>query len=104
MEEDFFKKPFRESGMAVITPDAATIALIDEKITTELEHGIVIPETREIFIDIVQRMKKENSIDAVILGCTELPLLFSGVTLPVASLDTMQSHIDRLLAIILAEE
>ncbi|MEQ9849923.1 aspartate/glutamate racemase family protein [Pectobacterium brasiliense] len=103
MEEDFFKKPFRERGMTVITPDAATIALIDEKITTELEHGVVIPETREIFIDIVQRMKKENSIDAVILGCTELPLLFSDMTLPVASLDTMQSHIETLLTLMLSE-
>nr|WP_240355116.1 amino acid racemase [Pectobacterium brasiliense] len=104
MEEDFFKKPFRESGMTVIMPDAAAIALIDEKITTELEHGVIKPATQADFVNIVQCMKKEREIDAVILGCTELPLLFSGVTLPVASLDTMQSHIDRLLAIMLAEE
>ncbi|MDG0795786.1 aspartate/glutamate racemase family protein [Pectobacterium punjabense] len=104
MEEDFFKKPFRESGMTVITPDTATIALIDEKITTELEHGVIKPTTQADFVNIVLRMKKESGIDAVALGCTELPLLFSGVTLPVASLDTMQSHIDTLLAIMLAED
>ncbi|KGA23841.1 aspartate racemase [Pectobacterium brasiliense] len=104
MEEDFFKKPFRESGITVITPDTATMALIDEKITTELEQGVIKPETRADFVNIVQRMKKEKGIDAVILGCTELPLLFSDVLLPVVGLDTMQSHIDRLLAIILTED
>ncbi|MFJ5437193.1 aspartate/glutamate racemase family protein [Pectobacterium brasiliense] len=104
MEEDFFKKPFRESGITVITPDTAMMALIDEKITTELEQGVIKPETRADFVNIVQRMKKEKGIDAVILGCTELPLLFSDVLLPVVGLDTMQSHIDRLLAIILTED
>ncbi|MDY4313468.1 amino acid racemase [Pectobacterium actinidiae] len=104
MEEDFFKKPFRERGITVIVPDAATIAQIDDKITTELEHGIIKPTTLTDFVNIVQRMKQESGVDAVILGCTELPLLFSGVTLPVATLDTMQSHIDTLLAIILTED
>ncbi|MCA6925697.1 aspartate/glutamate racemase family protein [Pectobacterium versatile] len=103
MEEDFFKKPFREIGITVIAPDAATIALVDDKITTELEHGIIKPTTLADFVDIVQRMKQENGVDAVILGCTELPLLFSGVTLPVATLDTMQSHIDTLLTLMLSE-
>ncbi|MEQ9947851.1 aspartate/glutamate racemase family protein [Pectobacterium aroidearum] len=103
MEEDFFKQPFRACGMTVITPDAETIALIDEKITTELEYGIIKPTTQADFLDIVQSMKQQNGIDAVILGCTELPLLFSGVTLPVVSLDTMQSHIDALLKRVLPE-
>ncbi|KHN52919.1 aspartate racemase [Dickeya fangzhongdai] len=103
MEEDFFKKPFREAGINVVIPDREAITFIAEKILTELERGIVRPETQAVFLNIVQRMKDEQGIDAVILGCTELPLLLNGVTLPVVSLDTMQTHINALLDVMLAD-
>lgn len=103
MAADFFKKPFREAGINVAIPDREAITFIAEKILTELERGIVRPQTQAVFLNIVQRMKDEQGIDAVILGCTELPLLFNGVTLPVASLDTMQTHINALLDVMLAD-
>jgi len=51
-----------------------------------------------VFLAIVQRMKEEHNIDALILGCTELALFFNEAKLPVKTLDTMQIHIDALLA------
>ena len=52
------------------------------------------------FQKIVERMQRENGIEAVILGCTELPLLLSDSTSPVACLDTMKIHIARLVDMI----
>lgn len=97
MEADFFKEPFRASGIDVIAPTALEIDYIADRIADELERGIVRDETRAAFLAVVQRMKDEQGIDAVVLGCTELPLLFSGVEVPVKTLDTMEVHIRALL-------
>jgi aspartate racemase len=98
MEADFFKAPFREKGMEVITPTAPEIDYIATKIADELEHGIVREETRAAFLMIANRMQSDHGIDALALGCTELPLLFDGTALPIKTLDTMDIHIEALLA------
>ncbi|WP_425646534.1 aspartate/glutamate racemase family protein [Agrobacterium leguminum] len=97
MEADFFKEPFRATGLDVIVPTAPEIDYISGKIADELERGLVNDETREGFLAIVRRMKDEHGMDALILGCTELPLLFKDARVPVKTLDTMDVHIDALL-------
>ncbi|QZN97118.1 aspartate/glutamate racemase family protein [Symbiopectobacterium purcellii] len=96
MEADFFKRPFIEAGIDVITPMPNDIAVIAEKIHHELERGIVETQTRERFLAVIERMSKDEGIEAIILGCTELPLLFSGVQLAVPALDTVDIHIEAL--------
>lgn len=97
MEEDFFKKPFREIGIEVVSPTGPDFDFVVEKISVELEHGIVKPETQAEFLNIIQRMTIESGIDAIVLGCTELPLLFDGITLPIPCLDTLEIHAEALL-------
>lgn len=58
---------------------------------------IVKEETLSAFMKIIQRMKVENGIQAIILGCTELPLLFKGVKTPVDCLDTIRYILKLLL-------
>jgi len=96
MKADFFKKPLREAGISVITPAEHEMTFIANKIHDELEQGIIVPETRDKFIAIIERMAEEQGIEAIILGCTELPLLFEGINLPVTPLDTVDIHIDAL--------
>ena len=75
--------------------------LINEKISTELELGIVKEETLLSFQHIISRMKKENDIEAIVLGCTELPFLLNDEVSPVPCLDTMQIHISSIINAIL---
>lgn len=96
MEADFFKKPFADAGIAVVIPHADEISYIADKIHDELERGIVEPQTRDRFISIIQRMSQNDGIEAIILGCTELPILFADTTLPVKALDTVDIHIAAL--------
>lgn len=98
MEADFFRKPFIEAGIDVVIPQSGEIDFIADKIHDELERGIVSHHTREKFIHIVERMRRENKIEAVILGCTELPLMFAGAQLPVPALDTVDIHIESLFS------
>lgn len=104
MKEDFFKKPFIQAGIEIVTPFEEEAAAIAQKILDELELGIVKPETVDLFCGVVDRMVQENQIEAIILGCTEIPLVFQGISLPVACLDMMEIHIRALADEILADE
>ena len=58
----------------VIVPDPATRVLVNERISKELEYGIVKETTVEELKNVIQNVKNEHGIEALILGCTELPL------------------------------
>lgn len=103
MEKEFFKKPFLRSQIEIITPNADEKEYVNQKIASELELGVVKDETRAEFSRIINRMKQEDQIQAVILGCTELPLLFQGTEPPIECLDTMQIHIQTLVNRILED-
>lgn len=103
MDEEFFKKPFLDNHIEVVTPTDEEKKFVDQKISQELELGVVKKETLTAFLKIVQRMKDENGIRAIVLGCTELPLLFKGIRTPVECLDTMQIHIETLVKMIIED-
>lgn len=42
-------------------------------------------------------MYTEEKIEAIILGCTELPLLLNDQVSPVSCLDTMQIHVRDII-------
>ena len=64
--------------------------------------GIVNENTRQALVDAIARMQKRHNIDAVILGCTELPLILNDAVSPVPCLDTVQIHIKALVSKILS--
>lgn len=97
MTGDFFKQPFFRKGIHIVVPSDAEMEYVNQKISTELEHGIVREETLEHFQKIIFRMQTEENIEAVILGCTELPLLLNDKVCPVPCLDTMQIHIQDII-------
>lgn len=103
MDGEFFKKPFTNNHIEVVTPTDEEKRFVNQKISQELELGITKEETLSAFLKIVQRMKDENGIQAIVLGCTELPLLFKGVRTPVDCLDTMQIHIQTLVNMIIED-
>ncbi len=101
MTGEFFKTPFEKEGIQVIIPSESEMVLINEKISKELELGIVKEETLRYFQNIISRMRDEDGIEAIVLGCTELPLLLNDEVSPVPCLDTMQIHIRTIIDTIL---
>lgn len=97
MKEDFFKNTFLLNGVEIITPTLKDQDYIANKIVSELEIGIIREETREDFIKTIKKMKNNYQIEGVILGCTELPLLFESYELPVITLDTVDIHIKHII-------
>ena len=101
MTGEFFKTPFVENGIDIVVPTQEEMNLINERISTELELGIVKEETLATFQQIITRMRDEDGIEAVVLGCTELPLLLNDEVSPVPCLDTMRIHIQEIVKAIL---
>ena len=97
MQKDYLKNPFIRKGIEIITPSEEDMLLINERISTELEYGIVKESTRDELISIINKMKDSEGIEAVILGCTELPLILNQENCPVDCLDIMQIHIEKLV-------
>ncbi|ERL21972.1 aspartate racemase [Oribacterium sp. oral taxon 078 str. F0263] len=103
MEGVFFQNSFAKRGIDVVTPNAKEKNYIGTKIETELEFGKVLPDTQQKFKEIVERIIREEQVQAVVLGCTELPLIFDGVELSVPYIDVMQVHIDVLVDLIMRD-
>jgi len=99
MEKDYMKKPFAAAGIDVVIPEQAERQLIAERIFNEMENGIVKEQTLKEFQSILERMRRQNGIESVILGCTELPLLLNNSNSPIPCLDSVDIHIERLLGL-----
>ncbi|MDE5782527.1 MAG: amino acid racemase [Lachnospiraceae bacterium] len=97
MTEDFFKQPFSRKNIKIVVPSDMEMDYINQKISSELEHGIIKKDTLESFKKIISRMQTEENIEAIILGCTELPLLLNDKESPVPCLDTMKIHIHDII-------
>ena len=68
MTGEFFKAPFVKNGIQIIVPTESEIELVNDKISTELELGIVKEETLLFFQKVISRMKDEDGIEAIVLG------------------------------------
>ncbi len=97
MEQDYMKNDLLKAGVEVFIPDKADRELVAKRIFEELEMGIVKESTLQEFVDVINKMKEENGIEAVILGCTELPLLLNSDNTPLPCLDSVDIHIRKLM-------
>lgn len=97
MESDFFKKPFEENNMAVVVPDNEDQNLIHHRLFSEIELGIIKDSTRKELLLTVKKMIDRHSIDALILGCTELPLILNKDELGITFLNTTAIHAESIV-------
>ena len=97
MEQDYMKTDFREAGIEVVIPDKADRELVAKRILEELENGIVKESTLKEFQEIIRGMRDRDGIEAVVLGCTELPLILNPDNCPVPCLDSVEIHINELI-------
>lgn len=105
MRETFYQDVFGREGLKIEVPVSEDRDWIHEKLFTEIELGIFKDETRDGLERIIGRMKQENTVDSVILGCTELPLIleeksYSGIP----ALNTTQIHVDEIVKYCLGED
>lgn len=76
MEEDFYRSKLEEKGIEVVIPNAEERELIHHIIYEELGQGERKLSSRAEMDAIIRRLESVEGIQGVILGCTELPLLY----------------------------
>ena len=79
-------------------------AAVEESVTVTAESTDVLAKTRERYIDIARRMKREQGIEGLILGGTELPLLLrDAIGIGVTLLDTARLHVEAAVSELLSD-
>ncbi|MEZ5377440.1 MAG: aspartate/glutamate racemase family protein [Acidimicrobiales bacterium] len=74
MEEDFYRGRLEAHGLTVRVPDGPDRSIIHDVIYDELVQGVINPESKEAYIDIIDRLIDDGA-QGVIAGCTEIELL-----------------------------
>lgn len=92
MEGPVYPPKLREREIEFQIPDPMQRIKINDVIFDELVNGHFLSESRTYFVDVIEQLKKRGC-DAVVLGCTEIPLLIHQEDSPLPILDST-----RLLA------
>ncbi len=97
MEQEYFKNGFIENNIEIVVPNEKERIFIDRVIAEELEFGIVNKDSKKEIDKIIERLCSEDGAGAVIMGCTELPLMYADERLQVPVFDTMECHIQGIV-------
>lgn len=104
MQGRYYPDVFSRENITLITPVLKEQSYIHNKYMNELVNGVIVPETHERLLAIVERLKVQESIEGLILGGTELPLILREETYAgIPFLDTTKIHVERAVAEMLAE-
>ncbi len=97
MGMEFLKERLRDKhGLEVLLPPEKHREQVHHYIAKELTSGIFSGEARAFYSE---RMKefKEAGADAIILGCTELPIMFGPEDFDLPLLDTTRLHAEMAM-------
>ncbi|HUZ64602.1 MAG TPA: amino acid racemase [Acetobacteraceae bacterium] len=87
VESEVYPEKLAARGLEYVRPDAAEREEINRIIMDELVCGVFKPEAIAYFRRVIGRMKEEGC-DAVVLGCTEIPLIVNEANSPLPTLDS----------------
>jgi aspartate racemase len=99
VEGHFYPDVMARRGITVVIPDADDRTYVHDLYLGELVEGVFRDETRTGIAAVVDRMHARDQIDAIILGGTELSVLFrEGTGLSVPTLDPTAIHVESAIA------
>lgn len=87
VESEVYPAALEENGLSYVRPGKEERDQINRIIMEELVSGIFKPEAVEYFQGVMSRLK-DQGCDAVILGCTEIPLIMNDRNSPLPTLDS----------------
>lgn len=96
LRSGLYEKALAANGIKTVIPANAEISLLGKLIYPNLENGVVIPSDKEKMIALANKYIDKENVDALILGCTELPLAIKPDDVNVPILNTTQVHINAI--------
>jgi aspartate racemase len=92
MEGPVYREALKAAGIEQRIPGAEQREHLDRIIMDELVNAQFLPRSLAYYVEVIRALKDEGC-DAVVLGCTEIPLLVAPESSPLPTLDST-----RLLA------
>ncbi len=92
MEGPVYRETLKAAGIEQRIPGPEQRQRIDQIIMDELVNAQFLPRSLAYYVEVIRALKDEGC-DAVVLGCTEIPLLVTPESSPLPTLDST-----RLLA------
>jgi aspartate racemase len=99
MAAPMYPEVFGRRGVEVVAPREAERLWLHARYVGELLKGDFRDETRRGVVALVERLRDEEGVDAVVLGGTELPLLLGAAEVAgLPTLDTAELHVEAIVA------
>lgn len=92
MESDFIRRRIEARGVEVAVPTGPTRGVVHRIIYDELCAGVTRDGSRTRLLEAVDALVREQGIEGLVLGCTEIGLLLDPDDLPVPGFDTARCH------------
>jgi aspartate racemase len=92
MEGPVYREALKAAGIEHCIPGAEQRERLDQIIMDELVNAQFLPRSLAYYVEVIRSLQDEGC-DAVVLGCTEIPLLVAPESSPLPTLDST-----RLLA------
>ena len=96
MTEDFYKEKLRDKGIDTLVPEIEDMDFIHDSIFTELGRNIFKESTRKRYVGIIEKLQSFGA-EAVILGCSEIPLLIKPKDSLIPVFDTTEVHANAIV-------
>jgi len=91
MELDFYRERIERQGIEIVVPELHDRQMVHDIIYQELCFGNIDADSRDVYLAIIDRMR-EQDIEAVILGCTEIGMLIESQHTDLPLYDTTAIH------------
>lgn len=103
MEQTFYKEQLAKWGIRTLVPSEEERKQVHQVIFDELCQGIIREDSRDRYQDIIENLILQGA-EAVILGCTEIPLLIQSEHASVPLLDSTRLHAKKAIDLALSRE
>jgi aspartate racemase len=103
MRGEFYRRVFTPAGIELVAPSEADQEYVHTKYVGELVPGVFLSATHDGLVSVVDRLRRDEGIDGIILGGTELALILTEATIAgIPVLDTAGLHVEAIVGELLA--
>lgn len=104
MAQDFIKGRLLEQyQIKTIVPPTTEQNVIQEMLYNKLSMGVFDDQTKKFFVEAIESLA-ERGAQAVILGCTEFPLLLKDTRCAIPLIDSLKCHSEALIQYTIDED
>ena len=97
MEQPFYTEKLLKYGIATVIPELEERKFIHSSILDEMAKEIFKDETKQRYLEIINKLISEEGVEGIVLACTEIPIIIKQKDCPVSIFDTTLIHASAIV-------